>query len=501
MFSQKLFLLLMSNVVKIPLFFVSTIFVARLLGPDRLGMITYLQAIVALLMIVNDLSLNHTHVKRVSEGKDFVGCVRTYLTLKGATTVLTLVIFGCFFLLSTTGVVQVIPPGERSLFLVLFVAVLINQSVSQLMITTFQAYQNVSVNAFVDGISQLVFAISGVLVLFFSGNLFWYSLTFLLKEVVLCGLLSYFFWKTFHHKLAPFFQSRALFLGNYVRYALPQMVLIPLGLVNTHFDKILIRSFLSVTQVGLYAASQRLSVITQFSKLFASLFLPELSRTHGAGKFQAFSYKVVRAEKYLSLLFFSLALPLILFAREVIHSTVGPAFAQAAPLLQVFLVYAVFDILVSPHRSVLYAAEKNRLNTLTALGGLVVFVSLSVFFIPDSFLGLPGLGLGAIGIILAQLVKTFGIFLLYKLFSHRHFHISFSFDFLFYLAVALFVMTVDQSLITWGYGWRILVDTTSYLGLLSALRLLTWEDVRLLRQTLRARSLREAIKQEFQVIL
>lgn len=500
MFAQKLLVLLMSNVVKIPIFFVSTILVARLLGPERLGVIAYVQAIVALLMIANDLSLNHTHVKRVSEGKDFVGCLRTYLTLKGATTVLTLVIFGIFVLLTTTGVFDVIQPEERSVFFVLFAAVLMNQSLNQLMITTFQAYQNVSIIAFVDGVSLIVFAISGVAILFWTDNLFYYSLTFIFKETVLFTLLLWFFWKTFRHQLTTFFQSRALFVGNYIRYALPQVVLIPLGLLNTHFDKVLIRTFLSTTQVGLYAASQRLSVITQFSKLFASLFLPELSRAHGAGELHTFSSKVVRAEKYLGLLFFSFALPLILFAPEVIFYTVGSAFADATPLLQVFLVYAVFDILVSPHRSVLYAAEKNRLNTLTALGGLVVFLSLSVLFIPESFLGVPGLGLGAMGIVLAQLIKTFGIFLLYKFFSWRFFQVTFSVDFVFYLAVALFVVVLDQSILEWGFFRRLLIDATCYVILIVLLRLLTRGDLHALKQILRPGSVREVVKQEFQVL-
>lgn len=497
MFGQKLTLLLLSNGFKIPLFLVSTILVARILGPERLGTIVYLQAIVALLMIVNDLSINHTHIKRVSEGKDFSGCLRTYLLLKGITTIFTLSLFALFIFLSMLGVIHVVEQKYFLIFIILTLSVIINQSANQIMLTTFQARQKVSILALVETVSLLFFSIVGVIILLLTNDLLLYSFTFLLKECLLFILLLFFFVKTFRHELLLFFRGRTFFIRNYLRYALPQMFLIPIGLLNAHFDKVLIRYFLSTYQVGLYAASQRLSIVTQFSKLFASLFFPELSRDYGGGQMVTFVQKVTQAEKYLCLFFFSLSLPLVLFSHDIILYSVGPDFTSATPLFQVFLIYAVFDILVSPHRSVLYASEKNNFNTFTAMGGLFVFLALSVLFVPKSFFGLPGLHLGAIGIILAQLIKTFIIFILYKFFSWRFFRIPFSWTFIPYMGLFALAIAVDQLIIHYGLILRIVIDLSSYLGLLALFKLMTRQDIRYILQKTHLKSVGSFVKDEF----
>ncbi|MBI4256901.1 oligosaccharide flippase family protein [Candidatus Uhrbacteria bacterium] len=497
MLSQRLMLLFAGSALKVPVHIVLLLVVARLLGPERLGQIVYLQAVVAMLTIASDLSLGHTHVKRVSEGKDLGSCLRTYGFLKSVLGGITMLGLGGFFFLHQSGTLQIVEAPLLPIFVALAAAVFFNQFFNQLFLATFQAHQRVATMAMVETITLVIFAVSGIAVLLATNDLFFYSLTFLLREVVLFCLLVPLFIRAFGKDVWRALHERSTLVGSYLRYTSPQSFLVPLGLLNLHVDKLIVKALTSVYEVGLYAAAQRLSIIEHLSKVFASVFFPELSRDFGEGDMAAFSRKVLRAERFLWFVASCVCLPLFVFPQEAIVLTVGVQYAGAELLLPLFLVYSLLSIVTTPYRTVLYASEKNTLNTLTAVGGLVVFVGLSIWLVPQSLFGIQGLGLGAVGIILAQLIKTGLIFLFYKFLSWKFFSIRFSVGWVGYLGIFAGFAMLGTEFTSLSIITRFVLGVSVFGVVVWVLRLVTHEDLKNLRTAFRSKRLYASIREEF----
>ena len=82
MIARKVYLKFSTRLLITLMGLIALSFVSRYMGAEAIGMLGYALSLVGLFLILSDLGLNNTHIKKISEGKNIKKCVGTFAFLK-----------------------------------------------------------------------------------------------------------------------------------------------------------------------------------------------------------------------------------------------------------------------------------------------------------------------------------------------------------------------------------------------------------------------------------
>ena len=155
-----------------------------------------------------------------------------------------------------------------------------------------------------------------------------------------------------------------------------------MGLLNYNFDSVLLGFLTDPRTVGLYNAAYKPVTIALALPLtyFVGLF-PALSRTHADGE-AVFRPLVERSLRLSALMVAPLAVGGTLLAKPAIHMLFGAAYAESALVLPILIWSAVLVILRGSYRHSLTAAGHQALDLRCAIASTVVNVGLNILLIP-----------------------------------------------------------------------------------------------------------------------
>lgn len=152
--------------------------------------------------------------------------------------------------------------------------------------------------------------------------------------------------------------------------------------VYMKIDEVMLRRLAGAEAVGIYAAAARLSEVWYFvPTAIASSVLPALLRAREAG---GESYRRRQQEYYdlSAALAYGLSAPVALLAPWIVQRAYGPAFAGAAPILAVHIWSSVFVFLGVARGQWLVNEGLQTFYMWTTAAGAVVNVGLNLVFIP-----------------------------------------------------------------------------------------------------------------------
>ncbi len=426
--------------------FITSVFIARLLGPEKLGEYSLAFWILTLAGFFVNLGLPKTATRYISEysgRKDPVSAGRILTSFSrwvfwaGVGVTILLFLFSIpianFFqkpYLSTylrIGALGIIPMGLLAIYMAAFEG--------------FLRYDLVVFLTFI--LSPLTFILI-LLALIFAGEveyLFWISF--------LSNLLGAFLYFSFYHsKKYPYVKGvlPGELKDKLIDYSRSIFIILLLeALLWERFELLFLGAYSTEDQIAFYSLGFNLAskVILLLPGALAGILLPSMSEAYGGGKVERLKNIHYNSTRYLALLSLPLCAGGIVLAPRIITCIYGPEYLSSAIIFSVVLLAGIIGSISQASASLLYTLEKQKtvlmfyilsvfmklvLNFFLtpkyqALGavwvnfsaqaffGLGIIIYVYIFLLKDKFPLIPILKIGLASFLMGFFVYLFSLFL------------------------------------------------------------------------------------------
>ena len=399
--SSRFAVSVLANILRGGLAFVTTIIIARVLGPEVYGDYAFLLGTFVGVMSLLNLGTSsafQTFMSQKERGKMFV--------ISYAGWQLLLILFSIL-------VIGVILPEkwlnkiwlghDRGLVLLAFVAVFMQRQAWR---TVVQIGESMRLTYRVQILNISIAAVHFVLVIgFWIGEMLSVRLIFglflveyVIFLVVACNVLSVF------NLEGETFEGRDV-LREYVKYCSPLVLYSIVGFGYQFADRWMLQNFGGSRQQGLYEAGFRFGMVSLLiTASLLNIFWKEIAEAKEKENSELMQKLYRKASRFLFWLGAVLVGFLVPWSEVIIRLMLGPSYAEGASVLAIMLLVSVFASLAQINGSMLLASGKTRAHF--AFGSIFMGVSIpcSYFILASKDAFLSGLELGSLGLAAKMLV-------------------------------------------------------------------------------------------------
>jgi O-antigen/teichoic acid export membrane protein len=285
---------------------------------------------------------------------------------------------------------------------------------------------------------------------------------------------------------------------------LPFLLWIPLANFAGNIDRLILKNFWGLTEVGFFFAIQSLITLPQsISTAGMNLFYPQVSELASKKEFVKLQNYTDLIVKYLTLAVMPLIVLIFIFAKYLITLILGPTFEQATLTLQIFSIAILILTLSRPYSYILLGSDYYKFVPIINSLILMLIIILELVFIPKSIGGIKLFGLGSSGAALASLIAWSVSLLIFVFYSIKHLHIKFYLPIykhviagiIMYVVVNFLESNLSQSII--NIAFASVIGTVIFVFILIILGEVRRADYRYLQSIIRPDIVIDSIKKEW----
>ena len=348
------------------------IWMARYLGPENYGVLSYTIAFVGLFAFIADLGIsnivNRELVKFPERRDEILG---TALRLKIGGGIIALIIAtGAIFLLNTSPLIRIL--------VFLYSLTLIAQAINIISIF-FQAQVEAKRNVRSQIISALISSLLKVIMIFSGLGVVYLIIIYVLDPIWL-GLALVRAYRKFGLKIKNW-SFNSLLAKEILLNSWPLMLASAISFIYLRIDQVMIGSFLGNREVGIYAVAVKLVELWFFVPvLICSSFLPALINSRKTD-FLAYKKRLRNLFKLLSIIALIILLPIFIFAGKIILILFGSEYISGTLVLRITIL-TLLPVFVN-HVIYNYLVVENfvKFNIYTTAMGAVLNVGLNLWLI------------------------------------------------------------------------------------------------------------------------
>jgi len=457
--------------------FFSLYYVAHYMGPKALGIIAYATAYIGMFAMFSDLGFGTAHVKRISEGKDLGKCNGTFLVVKVSLTAVMAII-----VLISIKLFQEKSLSENELmvlYIVLASTILVN--LSTVIISTFTARRETAKEKLPAVIKSIINVSGKVFVAVMGFSVVYLAAADFISTVVLLVILILLF------RAYPIRKLDFSYLKSYTKFAIPIMFIGVLTSIALNIDKVIIKHFWDVTNVGYYSAAQSISSLLTFV-WSASMMLTfsKLSSLHAEGNMGNFRAFAQRAERFNSMILFPAFFYILVFSEPLCRLLLGNQFKLTPAILVALSAVAVVNGITQPYAQQPVATNRVMLQAKTSCSVLGLNIILNFLLVPEHFLGLDLPGMGPVGAAVATLISIGVGSVVYRYYAYTISKSNFNWRILIHvlsgciMGIILYNMSNFIKVISlYHLAFFAFLGAGIYLGTMVLLREFTKDDVKL----------------------
>ncbi|MBG56625.1 MAG: O-unit flippase [Deltaproteobacteria bacterium] len=369
------------------------IYVARYLGPERFGLLSYALSFVWLFSSLASLGLNDILVRElVNQPENSQNLIATALWLK---------VCG-FGLMGLTVTVVLIFKSEDQLTLLLISIIILGFLFQATNVVEFYFQAKVQSKFIVrtQVVQLLITSIFKIYLVWSKASLLWFALALMLDQALIAILFLYLYkWKV---KKFPFLYFNWEKTKLLIRDGWPLIFTGMVVLVYMKIDQVMLKEMLNTKAVGVYAAAVRLCETLYFipTALMASLFPAVVYARKKSEKMYE-----QRIQKLYDLMVWGsviIAIPTTLVSNWIILLLYGSDFQEAADVLRIYIWALVFVSLGVASSKWLVAENLQHYSFYITTLGAIVNVGCNLWLIP-----IHGIKGAAIATLLAQGTVSF----------------------------------------------------------------------------------------------
>lgn len=472
---------------------ISSIFVARIVGPEVLGIVAYGLSYASIFTIITGI-WGSPHIKLVSEGRPLPQCMGVFVRLKVLSFIIFIFAAILWILISKYLLnIEIGTKTEKIVVYLSFIAVISHQLVKFLN-TTYQAkLHQIKANLpnLVRGITFNVGRIIVVILGFTAvGLVIWDILAGIIGTLVTIYLL----------REIPIGKWDSDLAKQYWKYAKPLILFMVVTVSFKYLDKVVLAYFTNAKEVGYYAVAFSLGGILLFVKgNIGVIFFPLFSKHLSNGSYYKITAMVYKYQQFIVLFILPLVSFSILISHFLITSLYGNKFMASIIPFSILIFSSYINLLGLPFSNIVSGAGKFTWITWISIIKTVSFFIILIVLISPDLLNQGAIVL-ALSMLFAQIVET--IFRLY--FSRKIIQIKLmsqiSMPYIIIITIAILFFIFGNR----GYGLLSLGDLAEGIifliitySLLYILSILKRDHIIMLLQILSLNKMLKYIKSEF----
>ncbi len=366
-------ILFSAQIIAFLLAFFYTIYIARYLGPEGFGILSFALSLVLIMGIFTDLGLSTLLTREVSRDKslqyDFLG---NLIPIKA---VLSVIVYAILIIIANSGGYS--PQTVKVIYITGLYMLFTN--FSNIFFALFQAYEKMEYHAIsllINNLLILVGTFYGISHGFdAAGFAFLYFLASLMV-LIYCIIIS--IWKFFIPKIS--FDMK--FWKTALKIAFPLTIATIFSTIAFRVDTILLELLQGSTAVGWYSAAFKLVEFLNFiPAVYTGAIFPVLSKFHFSSKE---SLKIVskKSFKYMFILGLPIAAATTILAPDLILLFYQSSYNQSTLALQI-LIWSVPSLFLSSVFSVVFISiNKPNILVKTTLISMIFNIGMNLILIP-----------------------------------------------------------------------------------------------------------------------
>ena len=400
MIARKSALVVATNIVNGLLGYIALFFITRNMSPSDYGLVQFAFGFVTLFSVFATFGFHGAHIKKISEGKDLGTCIGTFFVTKIGLTGLMMSVIMIFIIIWKVFLGRGFETGEHEIAIYIMMLYWTINSFTGVFINTFKAKQEIAKAAIPAFFETFVRVIATIIVALAGMGAIALAFTYIAGEVF------YFLSGAYLFRKYPIKKPSFIYFKDYLKFAIPLIIVTASNLIITQIDKVLIQLFWADQNVGYYSSIVQLTVfMTLFTVAISTLLFPTYSSLHKKDDIKSIKKLTFKSERYLSMIVFPMVFGTIILAGPIVHVLLSN-WSPAIPVLQILPLFVLFQALEGPYQSQFLGMNKPNLARNRVLIMVIINIVLNIILIPKDIqlLGLKLAGLGEVGASIATVI-------------------------------------------------------------------------------------------------
>lgn len=373
--------------------------VARYLGPDNYGVLSYANAFVAIFASIATLGIDGLVVRELSKNND-----EQYIEDILGTAFWIRVLGGCASVILSIATIFLLQPNN--LEMILLISIISIGNIFQAFDTIsllFQAQVNSKRTVKVKFVAFIIVSILKVIAIVLNSTIIIFALLSVIE--IIMGTIGLIF--EYQKNILKFRMSHKL-MCNFLKMSWPILLSMICIVIYTKADQILLATFMGEKILGVYSSATRLSEICYFiPNVIISSVTPFLVKSYVDDKV-SYEKSTRKLFNYLVLISYGIAGVITLLAPWIIEVLYGKSYEGAEIVLRVHIWSLVFVSIGVGFRQLMIIENKMVFLLLTTILGALTNIVLNVWLIPlYSFYG------AVVSLVLSQGIAGYMSTLLY----------------------------------------------------------------------------------------
>jgi len=365
--------LLGEKLLRLTLVLLVGIWLARYLGPEQFGILSFSESLVALFSVLMTLGLNGIVVRElIRNNTDQNSLLGTALGLRAAGSL--------SMLLLVWITMHVYSSDEQTSNIILIITLASALRVFDVIDFYFQAKVISRYSAISNACAIIVSSLLKIYLIQIQAPLIAFAYVFLFDTLLLAGLYLYFFERLGGSVLALRFRW-----GTAKKLLSDSWPLIFSGILISIYmkiDQVMLQEYLGAWHVGQYAAAVRLSDVWLFiTVVLTNSLFPAIVNARNISA-DLFKKRMIMLYKLLVSISLVISGITFIFSEQLVLLTFGADYASAIPVLQLYIWSIVFVFLNNASWKWYIAENLQKLAMLRLCLGAIVNIGLNMLFIP-----------------------------------------------------------------------------------------------------------------------
>ena len=383
----------------------SSIYVARYLGPENYGVMSYLISLVALIIPFVQLGSDNVIFNRIAKYRD------SGISLMKAALIFKLVLFGLFFSILLAWAHFALPPAQQKILCILVVASLF--TVCDIYKIFYDATLASKVNMIINNSALIIFVAINLLMVYHHFSLFWFALPMAIRSMIPLVIRRILFKYSNEHQYVVSVKKstkiKHLFLYNIylLKVGVPLAISSLAITIYTRIDQIFLANFWGYHEVGIYNAA--LAICQGWTMVPMALITSCMVLIANERDIHLNNQKI----RFLYLIILLISIPMILilaiFGNKIIELAYGKSFIDTATILWICALTSLCSVLGTLAYRVILLHSGYKFVAIKMPIVALINISLNYYFIPK--FGIKG---AAFSTLTAEVFSLFFLNALFK---------------------------------------------------------------------------------------
>jgi len=437
------------------------IYIARKLGGEDFGKLSFAYSFAGICFIVTDFGLSTILIRNVSRQKELTReYVSNILVLKVVLSLICVSVIGIFILFTDY-------PADVIILLVIFGGVMFFKALIDFFSAVLNAHERMDIEALLKGTNHILLFLTGIVVITMGFGLFRLANVYLVVYLI-SSIIGFYIVYVYIEKIQPGFNLR--FWDYILRESFPLALTVIFTVIYFKIDVVMLSLIRGDnSEIGWYSAAMRLiELVGVLPALIVSALFPIISSLYKTS-IESLANVFKTSFRYLLAIALPIAVGTFLLSDRLIYIIYGKEYFKTVPALKILSLALLFIFVNYILMNILVSVDRQKTNAIMAGSCVFINIALNMFLIPHY----GYLGAGTATVITEIVLFSLGLYYVAKYICKINIVAVASKPFISVAIMGTFIMLATARL---NLAFVIVLSAITYFTCLLLFRFFTKED-------------------------